>query len=282
VAAISPSDLEIHSRNYAFGREQPPTRYWLNGDPVATAVFDALSATFPQGERFFMDSVRRFRNDTPPALQTQIAAFITQEAIHTREHLEFNRRLAEQGHDLVSVDERLKVLFDRAREAPDYMQLAITVALEHFTAILGHAILADPRYLAGADPEAARLWRWHALEEVEHKAVAFDTLDHILKAARTPPHKRWLLRSLVMLSATGDFLKMLRINAVQFLAEDGMTPADAWRAVFKYLVVSPGIMIRILPRYLSIYLPGFHPWRHDDRALMRRAEAELGSAGASA
>ena len=281
MAANSPPDLEIHPRNYMFGRDRPPTRYWLNGDRVGTAVFDALSATFPLGERFFMDSVRRFRDAAPPTLQAQIAGFVTQEAVHTREHLVFNQRLKAQGHDLASVDARLQVLFDQAREQPDYMQLAITVALEHFTAILGHAILADPRHLAGADPEAARLWRWHALEEIEHKAVAFDTLDHVLKSAGTPAYKRWLLRSLVMWGATGDFLKMLRTNAVQFLAEDGMDPAKASRAVLAYLVVSPGILVRILPRYLSIYLPGFHPWRHDDRALMRRAEAELDMAGAA-
>jgi hypothetical protein len=32
------------------------------------------------------------------------------------------------------------------------------MALEHFTAILAHELLADPRHLAGADEDGARLW----------------------------------------------------------------------------------------------------------------------------
>ena len=54
-------------------------------------------------------------------------------------------------------------------------RLAATVALEHLTAILAAALL-DGRSgsLAGADPRVAELWRWHAVEETEHKSVAFD------------------------------------------------------------------------------------------------------------
>src|SRR3546814_1673082 len=73
------------------------------------------------------------------------------------------------------------------------MQLAGTCALEHFTATLAHAILSDPAHLAGAETEAQRMWRWHAIEEIEHKAVAYDTL---LLAMRDRTHfRRWTLRS---------------------------------------------------------------------------------------
>ncbi len=52
------------------------------------------------------------------------------------------------------------------------------MALEHFTAILAHQLLADPRHLEGAEKETADLWRWHAVEEIEHKGVAYDTWLH--------------------------------------------------------------------------------------------------------
>jgi uncharacterized protein len=276
----TPQDFDIRPRDMAFGRTEAPTRRWLNGDPVASAVFDALSVTFPQGERFFMDSVRRFRDGAPPPLKAQIAAFLAQEAMHTREHIVFNQHLASQGHDFAAMEARSKALLDEAREQPDYIQLATTVALEHFTAILGHLILANPKYLAGAEPEAARLWRWHAMEEVEHKAVAYDTLVHILQGVA--PRRRWLLRSAVMWGATVRFLNTINLNALQILVDDGFEPKAAQRAIWRYLLVSPGAARQVLPLYLEFFLPGFHPWRRDDRNLLRQAEQDMGVTAAAA
>jgi uncharacterized protein len=275
-ATRTPSDLKIRPRDYAFGRGRTAARWWLGGDPVASAVFDALSATFPQGERFFMDSLRRYKERTPPELQAQIAAFITQEALHTREHVVFNRQMVENGRDLAAMEARSKALLDEARERPDYIQLGATVAMEHFTAIFAHLILSDPRYLRGAEPEIARLWRWHAMEEIEHKAVAYDALAYVLRGA--PRRKRWLLRCAIMADTTVRFVGAIKANILQILAEDGFEPKAARRAVARYFLASPGPLWRVLPLYLSFYLPGFHPWKHDDRALLRRTEAELSPA----
>src|SRR3546814_16965350 len=80
------------------------------------------------------------------------------------------------------------------------MQLAATCALEHFTATLANAILADPAHLAGADAEAQRMWRWHAIEEIEHKAVAYDTWVHATRAL--PRWQRWAMRRFAMAAAS--------------------------------------------------------------------------------
>jgi uncharacterized protein len=266
-------NLAIQPRNYMFGRERAPERWWLAGDPVASAIFDALSATFPQGERFFMDSLRAFRGKVPPELEAQIGGFIAQEALHTREHVVFNGHIRAQGRDLAAMEERSRQMLDIARARPAFLQLAVTVSLEHFTAILAHLLLSDERYLAGADEETARLWRWHALEEIEHKAVAFDTLMHVLR--RLPRHRRWLLRTGVMIDVTRRFLQAISANVLQILREDGLDDAKTRRALWRYLLVSPGAALRILPLYLSYFAPGFHPWKHDDRALIGHAEAGL-------
>ena len=50
----------------------------------------------------------------------------------------------------------------------------MTAAYEHFTAVLATGMLTHPEWLAGTSAELALLWRWHAVEESEHKAVAFD------------------------------------------------------------------------------------------------------------
>jgi predicted metal-dependent hydrolase len=272
----TPKDLQIKPRDYAFGRGLARERWWLGGDPVASAIFDALSATFPQGERFFMDSLRRYKDQAPPELQAQIAAFITQEALHTREHVAFNRHIVAQGRDLAAMEARSKALLDEARERPDYIQLCATVAMEHFTAIFAHLILSDPRLLRGADPEIARLWRWHGLEEIEHKAVAYDVMNHVLRGAR--PRKRWMLRCAVMIDTTRLFVGAIRANIAQILREDGLDPARARRALARYFLLSPGCLWRVLPLYFAFFLPGFHPWKHDDRALLQRVEGEIAPA----
>ena len=99
----TPEDLKITSRDLAFGRSAPTPRHWLGGDAIATAFYNALSASFPQGERFFMDSVRNFKSKADPKLQQQIVAFTTQEALHTREHVFFNQQIAGAGYDAVDV-----------------------------------------------------------------------------------------------------------------------------------------------------------------------------------
>ena len=272
----TPEDLTLSPREADYGRAGKPERWWLGGDPIASAVFDVLSATFPQGERFFMDSLRAYRDQVPPKLKGEIAAFITQEALHTREHVAFNRHIVAHGCDLAAMEARSKALLDDARSRPAYVQLAATVAMEHFTAILAHLVLSTPRLLYGADAETAKLWRWHSIEEIEHKAVAYDTLNHVLKDV--PAHKRWLLRTAVMTTTTTRFLKAITQNIFQILREDGLSHAAAWRGLLRYVVVSPGVLWRVIPLWLAFYKPGFHPWEHDDRELLIAADRELAAA----
>ena len=95
--AVTPSDLTITPRDLRFGRNSKPSRWWMDGDAVATAFYNALSATFPKGEGFFVESVRKFREGAPSKLEAEIKAFVTQEVMHSREHVQFNKRALEEG-----------------------------------------------------------------------------------------------------------------------------------------------------------------------------------------
>lgn len=245
----------------------------MEGDPVASIFYDVLSASFPLGERFFMDSVRHYRDRTPPALQVQIAGFLAQEALHTREHVSFNRQVEGGGYDLSRIDAHLKSVLGWARTRKPAEQLAATAALEHFTAILAHALLSDPRHLEHAPPEIARLWRWHAAEEIEHKAVAYDTL--LFVTADLSGLRRWGLRAYVMMAATVLFFDFLRVGLGEMFAQDGIGSWSTWRRWLHFAFVRPGVLRHVMGRYLTYYLPGFHPWRVDDRALTAAADREL-------
>ena len=171
----TPQELAIQRRDYQFGRDNPHPRWWMNNDPIATAFYNGLSALFPLGERFFMDSVKAFRHKTDGKLKEQVSDFLFQEAMHTREHVVFNKMATDAGYDIKKLEGRAASILGYARKKRAIYQLAATAALEHFTAMLAHAVLADPRHFADAPEEARQMWEWHAMEEIEHKAVAYDT-----------------------------------------------------------------------------------------------------------
>ncbi|RZV52975.1 MAG: metal-dependent hydrolase, partial [Sphingomonadaceae bacterium] len=174
-ATVTPNDLSITPRDRRFGREEKTPRWWHGDDPYATAFYNALSITFPKGEAFFVDSVRAFRHGADARLADDIKNFVTQEAMHSREHVAFNNRAADAGYDIAPLEEKVQERLDFIATKPKIASLAATMALEHFTAILAHELLANPKHLEGADEATAELWRWHASEEIEHKGVAFDT-----------------------------------------------------------------------------------------------------------
>ena len=239
----------------------------------ATALYNALSVTFPKGEAYFVESVRAFRVGAPPKLAAEIKAFTTQEVMHSREHVQFNRRAVDAGYDISRLEKQVEERLAISRARPPIVNLAATMALEHFTAILAHALLSDPRHLAGADPESAALWRWHSIEEIEHKGVAYDTWLHATQ--HWPRFKRWAVKARVMLFVTRNFLVDRTAGALDLLAQDGITGPRAWAGLFWHAFVRPGMVRRILGAWASFFLPRFHPWNHDDRALIAKAEAAL-------
>jgi len=263
----TPTDLSITPRDRRFGRGEPTPRLWHGGRVEATAIYNALSSTFPKGEAFFVDSVRAHRDGAPPKLAAEIKVFTTQEVIHSREHLAFNRRAADAGYDLTSLEQQVDKRLAVTRSKPPIVSLVATMALEHFTAILAHQLLKEPRHLERADHEAVELWRWHACEEIEHKGVAYDTWLHATRD--WPRYRRWKVKAKVMLFITRNFLVDRTAGALELMRQDGVTGARAWAMLIWYLWVRPGMFRKIAGAWLSFFMPGFHPWNVDDRDLLR-------------
>ncbi len=275
----TPSDLKITSRDLAFARKMPNPRFWQGGDIIATAFYNALSASFPQGERFFMDSVRHFKGKADPKLQEQIVAFTTQEALHTREHVFFNQQVSGHGYDLSRMDAVIKKRLDFGRTRPKLEQLGATIALEHFTAILAHEALANPAHFAYATEEARRMWKWHAIEEIEHKSVAFDTF--LAATKNMPGWQRYFIRVRTMIVATFMFFEFLFRGIADLLRQDGMNGPGSWLKMFSFMLFKPGMIGRVIPAYFAYYKPGFHPWNEDDRDLIGETEQALARAYAA-
>src|SRR6478672_1424217 len=272
----TPTDLSITPRDRRFGREAAAPRLWHGGRVEATAIYNALSSTFPIGEAYFVESVRAVRDGAPAKLAEEIKGFTTQEAIHSREHDAFNKRAAEAGYDLSKLEQRVAERLAITKDRPAIVNVAATMALEHFTAILAHELLADPSHLEGADLESADLWRWHAVEEIEHKGVAYDTW---LWATRDwPRFKRWKVKAKVMLLVTRNFVVDRTAGSLELMRQDGVTGLKAWWLLLTYLWVRPGMFRKIAGAWLKYFLPGFHPWNEDDRQLLAAYDASAPAA----
>jgi len=242
-------------------------------NPVAAAWFTSLSAGFPRGEAMFIEAVKAHREGVPDRLARDIRDFIRQEINHTREHVYFNRAAEESGYDLKEIDRRIAALVSESQNNPPVVTLAITMALEHFTAMFAAEFLRNPGSVADSGIGVPDLWLWHAVEEIEHKAVAFDAWMYATRDWK--PRKRWLVRALVMLRVTRKFLWNRSADAVYLMKQDGVTTLRAWLRLTRYLFVSPGILRHIAPAWLSWFRPGFHPWDQDDSALIAQYDGAV-------
>ena len=137
-------------------------------------------------------------------------------------------------------------------------------------------MLKNPRHLATADAESAALWRWHAVEEIEHKAVAYDTWLHATRDMGR--WKRWKIKAKVMLFVTRNFVVDRSKGTLELLRQDGITGFRAWRKMLWFTWINPGMLRKILGAWLAFFLPGFHPWKHDDRNLIQLVESDYAAA----
>ena len=245
---------------------------WHAKGPYVTQFTNAMSIFFPEGERFFIHTVRHYRDHIhEPELKKAVTAFIGQEAMHGREHDEHNRLLNKTGLPADELEKKVKnfLMFLEKKLTPA-AQLSITIAQEHFTAIMAEIVLTDPRILAGADARLKAMWRWHALEEIEHKAVAFD----VFEAAVGRGVKAYALRSTSLILTTLGFLGLVLYYQRHLLKAD--SHPRSWKdlsAFAKFMFISPALMPRLALPWLSYLRPGFHPWDHDNRHLLREMNA---------
>lgn len=242
--------------------------------PIFTAFLNTFSLFLPIGERFFIDSVRSYRDRiTDPELKQAITAFIGQEAMHGREHEELNEILFAHVPVAGRIERFVKGTLDSVRKyLGDELSLSGTIALEHFTGLLADSVLRDPRLVEGAEPHYAALWKWHALEETEHKAVAYDTWEAAI--GRGP--RAYASRALGMTLATMIFWGIMVPSFLMVVRNEGkLADSDAWRKFFRYIIGDIGMLRVQLVNYFDYYRPDFHPWDHDNREYLKKIDEFL-------
>lgn len=269
--------VRARAMRFAFDPDVVP-KHWLAGSPLATHISNGVSLLFPAGERFFVRSVHRYLEQVAddPELVAQIRGFFGQEGRHAREHERHRELLEAQGYEVrafVEAFERsLRALEERF---PDAFALAATAAGEHFTAILAEDAFADGEFAEYAHPVMAELLLWHAAEEIEHKAVAFDVLQ------RVAPSYGVRVAGMVFASL---FLAYWWQRATRMLLrQDGLGWRGLWREARRLRRLraqtsrpSRSILRDVFLRGIREYLrPGFHPWERDTWPLVADYVAAL-------
>lgn len=234
-------------------------------------LLTALSASFPQGEHFFVETVRNVRDQiSDPLLQADISAFIGQESMHARAHDQFNAQIQSHSYHLKKFEALFAQEMIRLRTLSPRRQLAATVALEHFTAMIAGYLLKHPRLIQQLPENMASLWIWHAVEEIEHKHVAFDVYQSIFaNLAQRRRSMRTITIGFLTSNAmmTGHLLWQDRKHSLGSIKQLWLNARDLGLLV--HMVVS------LLPEYLAFYGQDFHPAQIDQTALLSHWRREL-------
>ena len=264
-------------------------RYWANGDAALTHFMTALSALFPAGEKFFIDSVRAVRYHSMlknnADLQKEISAFIGQEAMHTHEHVGFNASAQKFGHDVDALERHTDTVIQTTRKfmaklakpigiTQEMVDLTTTTALEHFTATIASQLLSNSHIQElMTDDTMKTMWLWHAIEENEHKAVAYD----VFKGVFGKGLRAYALRTSSLVISMVILFFIQNYFLWRLLKQDKQLNLENLRMIYRYAYSpSKGIITGMGKEMLLYFNPNFHPNDFDTTTLLNTWKAKLG------
>lgn len=254
-----PEPRSIHTRRVRFDFSAPLPRHWLGGRRVATHLINTLGLMLPPGERFFVRTTRdALEKIADPVLREQARAFMGQEGRHAVEHQRSFQAIEAQGYEVNSFIERMESLIARVLEPnlPLSVRISATAALEHFTATIAELGFSTP-YLDDADPMMRDLFLWHAAEEIEHKSVAFDLLQHLDPAYRMRVVGLALATPVLFFAWWGGTWRLMR--------QEPSLPARTAAKEMLEALLNGDFKLGPLARAMGSYLrPSFHPAEEDN------------------
>ncbi|MBQ0713976.1 metal-dependent hydrolase [Paraperlucidibaca wandonensis] len=246
-------------------------KYFINNDPVPSMLWLAFQAYFPEGEAFFVDSVRDMRDQVKgELLQKNVSAFIGQEAMHGKEHYVANEEARRQGIDVSALDRataRVRRLGNK--HLSKRFRLALTAAAEHFTGVISSQIAKRDDFRASiVDDRIKALILWHAMEETEHRAVAFD----VYQSTGGGYFTRALAMTVVSIGITPTVL----FGMIVCLRQDRqLSNLASWSRFLKSYWGSNGFFSELLPELLHYYRLDFHPNDLDAQVILHTLRSEL-------
>ncbi|WP_275903402.1 metal-dependent hydrolase [Acinetobacter beijerinckii] len=265
----TPASFPVRRMDYEF---QDMPKYWCNNEPTFTHYFTGLSTLFPEGESYFVRSVRALRAQVKnnEQLDRDIGAFIGQEAMHSKEHHAFHQSAQQYSLDPESLEKMTGIVLKAIeRTFPKKWNLLVTVGLEHYTAVLVVEMMKDVNELM-TDETIRNLWLWHSVEETEHKAVAYDMYQYLYGKGLSAyiPRIAIFTFSLAMITVLSTLYQLVLLKRDRQLFN-----LNSWRKFMhhgreKYKV--------FIPKFLDYYRFDFHPNDTDETDIVAQTKLKLG------
>ena len=269
---VKPDSVEIKPRKVDFGLNESVPYNWYKEFSVFSFL-NAVTMLLPVGEQFFIESVRYYKNRiNDPVLLEQLSGFIAQEAVHSRQHELLNQVLLRENPRLIIIENIAKLLLGTAKLLPARFQLAITCALEHFTASFANVLFSSyAGFTRFAHPAVGELWAWHAVEELEHKSVCFDVYQTLFGGVLG-----YVERCLAMFVVTLTFTLAISIGVVISIVfykrpKKSAAPQERQKETVatkkdgnEWLWLVSNVVLQNLGFYFAYYNPFFHPWADDN------------------
>lgn len=253
----------IPPRRMDFEFSADSEKYWLNGSPFLTLLVSALSTTFPAGETFFVDSVRHYRDQIKDQkLKDEVTGFIGQEAMHSKEHMAFNHMMDERGLSGSALERIAEFTTTILRKLPPKLQLSATCGMEHYTAAFAEYVLRNQELQdLFTDKKVLNLWLWHALEENEHKTVAYDVYNAVGGG--------YFTRILGMIIGSIALFGTVFVGHLRLMWEDGALLNFKDNAKGTWFAFGwKGVVHDLAGKLFDYFRPGFHPLDHDTVELL--------------
>ncbi len=270
---IRPKNLELIVRKVNFDYAHPlnKNRYWAENSPMLTHFFNAFQATFPEGEKLFIQaaldgaSILMKKGKMSAQFRSDLKNFIRQEALHSRQHIKWTDALIQLGYKkLKTYDNRLRRfrIFSR-KHFPTVVRLAITAAAEHYTASLAYLFThVKPNILINFPLEFKGLLLYHAMEEIEHKSVCFDLFQNVSGS--------YLIRMFGFLFVTIDLIYSVFIRMRYLLKKDRKFGSRLRLNLFNFIFGKKGLVKGLSFRVKDFLKPSFHPWNTDEREFINK------------
>jgi len=268
---VSLSQIPIEQRRVRFDFNDIEHPFFFSENPIISAYWVALSATFPIGEAEFIKSVKLYEDQIlDDDLNSAIADFTAQEAHHSFQHKLINKKFEQHGYQTTNIESFMKEKYsNRSKSWSHKKRIMRTVSAEHITAVIAHFILTNPQALDGVPESFQNLFFWHSIEEIEHKSVTFDVYQHCVGDMRA---LKWHYAAFVFFEFP---LKMMMMTRYLLKQKD---LKSTWRqrlGMFTFLFGKKGMVRSVTKFYIMFLKPGFHPWQHNDSALVAQWKEKL-------
>lgn len=251
--AFAPQHVRARKTHFEFPATTP--RWWVGGSPTRTHVMNSLHMFLPAFERMIMrtvlDHIVPMLDD--PELVKQARGLAGQEASHSRAHERFLDNLRAQGYQIDRFLAFTEWAFEDLLEKRLGPRMAISVVsgFEHYTDILVLLVLQGD-FLDGCDPALHELLTWHAAEEVEHNAIAWQVLEAIGGG--------YGLRMVGSVVSLATILGVVLAGTLLLLGQDRLlTERRTLRELLEFFVTKHHVVQDVVKLFLHYARPGYRP-----------------------